>query len=111
MNGIFKLLLIGAPITALILWLLLTQQEQHREVMKQDKQEFKQQVQKFDEDFADDWSGKPITKPTPTPIVNVGETQEAELRSARKQLGDQIKDQQSQNNSQIILGVPNEHIN
>jgi hypothetical protein len=96
MNGIFKLILIAAPVTGLILWLVMTQQEQHREIMQHDKQEFKQQVQKFDDDFADAWASKPITKTVPAPTVPAGETQEAELRAARKQLGEQIKQQDAQ---------------
>jgi hypothetical protein len=92
MNGIFKLLLIGAPITAFTLWMVMTQQEQHREIMKQDKQEFKQQLQKFDDDFADAWNGKPIVKSAPvTAPAPAGETQEAELRAARQQLGIELQ--------------------
>lgn len=101
MNGIFKLLLIAAPASAIILWLVMTQQEQHREVMKQDKQEFKQQVQKFDEDFADAWSGKPIVKPSPIANTATGESQEVELRAARQQLGAEIKQHDAQSNSTI----------
>jgi hypothetical protein len=97
MNGIFKLILIAAPVTGLILWLVMTQQEQHREIMKQDKQEFKQQLQKFDDEFADAWNSKPIVKSAPvTSPAPAGETQEAELRAARQQLGTELKNQQEQ---------------
>jgi len=106
MNGIFKLLFVGVPATGFILWLVMTQQEQHREIMQQDKQEFKQQVQKFDDDFADAWSDKTIVKSAPvTAPAPAGESQEAELRAARQQLGIELKNQQEQSASKTFKDV------
>lgn len=94
MNGIFKLLAVAAPASALILWLVMTQQEQQREQMQETKQEFKQQIQKFDEDFADAWAGKPVSKPAPAAKSNAGESQETELRNARSALTEQLQQQE-----------------
>jgi hypothetical protein len=106
MNSIFKILLVGAPATGLLLWLLLTQQEQHREIMRHDKQEFKQQVQKFDADFADAWASKPIKKPEPiTANSPAGESQETELRAARQQLSTELNQRDKDVSLKDVLGV------
>jgi hypothetical protein len=94
MNGLFKLLAVAVPASALIIWLVLTQQEQQREQMQETKQEFKQQIQKFDEDFADAWVGKTISKPADPVKSTAGESQEAELRNARTALTEQLQQEQ-----------------